>query len=411
MQDRQVLVVRQVWKLWRTRSTLHHWSMNRWTNVTCGGCGRNDCWKHMLRLTGTAEDVDIVVDTSWIGETARVEDRVWLKKIGEVDNVGAVGGGSYLEDDSVEEKESGASPGSPCSTEGHAWSKRRTFRASSIHRPESSRVKLILIQAVEPAHGGPIIDSVLDNVLRRVIAFLPWTSWPAGPGIPYQSRPQSNQQKLRRFLRLTSRNRSRASPQWNVTQPSGIIAYNYEITQHVEQQDPILALTTDLEAAGLIQRWRSFSGTVRSRIISDSQKWRRRGCSRKIIAWCKWSPRANHRSHTSNSLGDLLKVTNNNGRWSERYRLHCNYRIDQKEAHFNVQLCLRSIRGRREKSKQHEKNLIRNHVWIVCRLHSCMVCFWNAVLTHRLSHEEYFRHLRTSRYLSWPPVKSLSCGG
>lgn len=47
------------------------------------------------------------------------------------------------------------------------------FRASPIHRPKSSLVKLILIRAIDPARVGSIIYALYDDILCRVIAFLP----------------------------------------------------------------------------------------------------------------------------------------------------------------------------------------------------------------------------------------------
>ena len=47
------------------------------------------------------------------------------------------------------------------------------FRASPIHRPETSLVKLILIRAIDPARVGFIFYALYDNVLCRIIAFLP----------------------------------------------------------------------------------------------------------------------------------------------------------------------------------------------------------------------------------------------
>ena len=47
------------------------------------------------------------------------------------------------------------------------------FRASPIHRPETSLVKLILIRAIDPARIGSIVYAFYDDILCRVIAFLP----------------------------------------------------------------------------------------------------------------------------------------------------------------------------------------------------------------------------------------------
>lgn len=47
------------------------------------------------------------------------------------------------------------------------------FRASPIHRSEASLVVLILIGAVDPARIGSILYALFDNILCRVIAFLP----------------------------------------------------------------------------------------------------------------------------------------------------------------------------------------------------------------------------------------------
>lgn len=47
------------------------------------------------------------------------------------------------------------------------------FCASPIYGSEASLVKLILIGAVDPTRVRPVLYTLLDNVLCRVIAFLP----------------------------------------------------------------------------------------------------------------------------------------------------------------------------------------------------------------------------------------------
>ena len=128
------------------------------------------------------------------------------------------------------------------------------FRASPVHRSEASLVKLILIGAVDPARIGSVLHTFFDNILGRVIAFLPLitcarrTSVKVGLGVTSKSYGNF-------FVRRGGPGHDIINS-GNAIQSSGITS-TYKITQQVKQLVPILALTVDLETARLIERWRT----------------------------------------------------------------------------------------------------------------------------------------------------------